>query len=262
MEEFEEVRENEIITTVTLPNGKTFPRKKYSEYSKEELVEIIGCCKNISEVINTMKINSYYHKYLSKFIKENNIDISHFSSKHRITYNIQDALCKNGMNIHSGTLKRYLLNVVCIENKCSICSNPPEWNNKPLSLQLDHINGDHYDNRVENLRLICPNCHSQTETYTGRNLKKYNEKKCSGCDKKLKSDNTTLKCGNCIKKDSDKCTVCYINKRVVNNSKCTPCSKLEIEERKCKGCNKILKRGTNLTGYHKKCHIVSKIEKE
>jgi len=43
-----------------------------------------------------------------------------------------------------------------------------EWNNKPISLELDHINGINNDNRLENLRIICPNCHAQTPTYRGR----------------------------------------------------------------------------------------------
>ena len=46
--------------------------------------------------------------------------------------------------------------------KCQI------WNDKKLSLQLDHINGDNSDNRLENLRFLCPNCHTQTETYCSK----------------------------------------------------------------------------------------------
>lgn len=45
-----------------------------------------------------------------------------------------------------------------------------EWNGKPIKLELDHINGVNHDNRLENLRLLCPNCHSQTETFRGRNI--------------------------------------------------------------------------------------------
>ena len=59
-----------------------------------------------------------------------------------------------------------------MEYKCSQCGNSGEHNGLPLSLQLDHINGDSKDNRLRNLRIVCPNCHSQTETYAGKRLKK------------------------------------------------------------------------------------------
>jgi 5-methylcytosine-specific restriction endonuclease McrA len=61
-------------------------------------------------------------------------------------------------------LKYKLLKQNILEYKCSIC-NISEWLNKPLSLQLDHINGINNDNRIENLRLLCPNCHTQTPTW-------------------------------------------------------------------------------------------------
>ena len=53
--------------------------------------------------------------------------------------------------------------------ECSQCGIS-EWNNKPLTLELEHKNGNNRDNRVENLCLICPNCHSQTDTFRGRNI--------------------------------------------------------------------------------------------
>lgn len=57
------------------------------------------------------------------------------------------------------------------EYKCEICNNLGIHNNKKLILQLDHINGKTEDNRLENLRFLCPNCHSQTDTYAGKSTK-------------------------------------------------------------------------------------------
>ena len=52
--------------------------------------------------------------------------------------------------------------------RCALCGNEGEWCGQPLTLQLDHVNGRYDDNRLENLRWLCPNCHSQTPTFAGR----------------------------------------------------------------------------------------------
>jgi hypothetical protein len=65
------------------------------------------------------------------------------------------------------TVKRWARKIIPSTN-CNICNIQPQWNGKQLTLQLDHINGNTKDNRVENLRWICPNCHSQTDTYCGK----------------------------------------------------------------------------------------------
>ena len=54
-------------------------------------------------------------------------------------------------------------------DECAICGIGPVWCDQPLVLQLDHINGVNNDNRIENLCYLCPNCHSQTPTFAGRN---------------------------------------------------------------------------------------------
>lgn len=68
-------------------------------------------------------------------------------------------------------IKKRIIEQKLISYECSVCGNIGEHNNKPLSLQLDHINGNGCDHRLENLRFLCPNCHSQTETYAGKGSK-------------------------------------------------------------------------------------------
>ena len=82
------------------------------------------------------------------------------------------------------------------EDKCEICGCSNEWNGKPLILQLDHINGNHSDNRLENLRIVCPNCHSQTETFSNKRAKKHNYCVDCGCEISLKS----TRCNTCASK--------------------------------------------------------------
>ena len=65
-------------------------------------------------------------------------------------------------------LKNRLLRVGVLKRECAICGIT-EWQGKPLAFDLDHINGINNDNRLENLRILCPNCHSQTETHAGKN---------------------------------------------------------------------------------------------
>jgi hypothetical protein len=67
-----------------------------------------------------------------------------------------------------GNIKLRLLNARMLENRCERCSLS-EWLGQPLTVQIDHINGIRDDHRLDNLRMLCPNCHSQTETYGRRN---------------------------------------------------------------------------------------------
>jgi hypothetical protein len=70
-----------------------------------------------------------------------------------------------------GHLKRRLINLGLKEDRCEVCGIS-EWLGAPLSLALHHVNGDGKDNRLENLQLLCPNCHSQTDNFAGRNMRR------------------------------------------------------------------------------------------
>lgn len=68
-------------------------------------------------------------------------------------------------------LKNRLIEAGLKANKCEECGIH-EWNNKPIMIELDHVNGDSRDHRLENLKMLCPNCHSQTEIFRAKNIKR------------------------------------------------------------------------------------------
>ena len=70
-----------------------------------------------------------------------------------------------------GGLKKKIIEFNIIPYKCIECGIENQWNNKFISLQLDHKNGNSTDWRLDNLRFLCPNCHSQTDTYSGKKHK-------------------------------------------------------------------------------------------
>lgn len=74
-----------------------------------------------------------------------------------------------GRLVHTGDIKRRLIEEGVKAPRCEICRRG-SWNGARVPLELDHINGRRDDNRLRNLRILCPNCHAQTSTYRGRNI--------------------------------------------------------------------------------------------
>ena len=96
-------------------------------------------------------------------------DLCAHSKKNRYRISNDIIFVENG--IHSpGALKRRIRKDNLIPYICAECGNIGFYNGKPLVLQLDHINGINTDHRLKNLRFLCPNCHTQQETYCSRNL--------------------------------------------------------------------------------------------
>lgn len=83
-------------------------------------------------------------------------------------YSLDEILVENSNYTNMTKLKERIIRAGLLEYRCAFCGNTGEWNGKHLTLQIDHINGDHHDHRLSNLRLLCPNCHSQTYNYAGR----------------------------------------------------------------------------------------------
>lgn len=86
---------------------------------------------------------------------------------------VEDVL-SNRHYMPSHQVKKKLLSEGLKKNECEVCGQGPTWNGQPLVLQLDHVDGNKRNNALENLRMVCPNCHTQTETFSGRNRTKRN----------------------------------------------------------------------------------------
>lgn len=155
-------------------------RSNIYQIEEKEFVQLVKNSQNYSEIMRKLGMSSTgaSQKILKRRIKELNIDVSHFDygnqtrlASLKTKINLEKLLIKD--SAYSGvTLKRRILKENLIDCVCFVCKNKGTWNNKKLSLQLDHINGIKNDHRLENLRFLCPNCHSQTETWCFR-YKKY-----------------------------------------------------------------------------------------
>ena len=148
-------------------------------YLEENFRPVIETSKSLTECLDKMKLRSAGGNYeiLNKYIEKYNISTEHFNPY--LSSNTEKAIKNNTLTLDEvlienssydrGSLKKRILKEKLIEYKCSKCKNKGEWNGEKLSLQLDHINGINNDNRLENLRFLCPNCHSQTDTFSGKN---------------------------------------------------------------------------------------------
>lgn len=144
--------------------------------SDEEFIKIIYESLSIREVLSKLGMSNTgtgSTTILKKRISELNLDISHFLGRRKGTisskrHDLHEILIANSTYTNTGRLKTRLLDQNLLIYKCYICGLK-NWLGSEISLQLDHIDGVSNNNSLSNLRLLCPNCHSQTETYAGRN---------------------------------------------------------------------------------------------
>lgn len=83
---------------------------------------------------------------------------------------LDDIIAGRGVWPGGQVVRRLLVACGLRKDECEICGQGPEWNGERLVLELDHVNGINTDNRYENWRIVCPNCHSQTSTWKSRNI--------------------------------------------------------------------------------------------
>jgi hypothetical protein len=150
----------------------TCARKSFSKdgsvlFTIEQLKEQVSICKTLSETARALNVSRHL---IAIYVKKYEINISHFKAGRDRLQSVDKLFVISDIR-RNATIKSAILRNKLIDYKCSECNKPPVWNNKPLVLQLDHINGNPLDNRLPNLRFLCPDCHSQTETHVGRGSK-------------------------------------------------------------------------------------------
>ena len=215
-----------------------------SKYNWDEniLKDAINKSNSYSDVLRILNIpirgnniNTLKHK-----IRLYNIDINHFTGR-KETYGVSnksyisvDNYFSSDKYISSSKIKEKLILEKYKENKCEICGIS-EWNGKPITCQLHHIDGNHNNNKLENLQILCPNCHSQTNNYCKNNIKYNKIKYCIDCGKE-------------INKNSTYCKICALKHRKVANIENYP-SKEELLSKYLESCSfQTVGKFYNVTG--------------
>ena len=169
------------------------------KYSKEEFEQIVLQSSSYRECLQKLGYNSNSGNSTNRLKEKINslqIDTSHFTSKTPIIRTEENVFVENSTAVQK-VLRYWYKKGKYTEYKCSICGQEPFWNGKELTLILDHINGYNHDNRLENLRWVCPNCNYQLDTTNGKNINHGQH-----------TINTCIDCGKQISKDAIRCIKC------------------------------------------------------
>tara|TARA_A100001015_G_scaffold318752_1_gene439576 strand:+ start:3655 stop:4311 length:657 start_codon:yes stop_codon:yes gene_type:complete len=206
--------------------------------NRSELEEKVKQSKSFNSLLKSFgENNGGYIRMLRYKIKKEQIDTSHFTtSSAKKRYTNKEVFVENSTYNDNNCIKKRLMEFNLIPNECYRCKIKGGKTNFPeiegfcniLILQLDHINGINRDNRLENLRLLCPNCHSQTKTFCGKNKKHKPKNKCLVCNKEIRK--TSKRCIDCCRKE-------------YSNNKCIDCEKkIRKKSKRCIDCHKNFRK--------------------
>lgn len=219
--------------------------------TKKKLDEYIPLCSSKAQLLRKLGLKPCggNYKTLGKLINTYDINIDHFKGRgwnkglpftNPNIIPLSQILVKNSTYTNSNTLKNRLIKENIFEYKCYNCGNT-KWMGQPIPLELEHKNGDNMDNRIENITLLCPNCHALSRYYRGRNnkIKKNKNEKilitpiikhCNTCGSRVGNRNKSGYCSDCYRKKykiSEKlCINCNKNLSIVNKmGYCSTCYK-------------------------------------
>lgn len=189
-----------------------------SKISDEEFANIVATSSSLKE-ITTRCGYSNNSGASNKIIKERlaKQGLTFAPKKIERVYREDKDIFIEDSPVDQSTLRRRYFQGKFSPYECAICKLPPVWQGKELALTLDHINGHNHDDRLENLRWICPNCDRQLNTFAGRNIIREENK------------NYCIDCGAEILQSSTRCTICANKIRGLN---CRVADRPEREELK------------------------------
>jgi 5-methylcytosine-specific restriction endonuclease McrA len=153
------------------------------KYTRELLEPIVAQSTSVADVVRHLGLrpNGGAHSHLCRVIKQLELDTSHFRRTNpgarRLRLPATAILVANrlsGRREKPPMLRRALIEIG-VPYECAICGNAASWLDAPLTLEVDHMDGDLYNNSPSNLRFLCPNCHRQTPNFAGRSRGKYTQ---------------------------------------------------------------------------------------
>lgn len=182
---------------------------RLDHFTDDELRELVNSCLSYRELIQKCGYKSGNGNNIATIkrrLERCGISTSHFQARGHIgiTRSNDNVFCKDS-TAGQQVLKRWYIKLNCVPYECNVCGIS-EWEGQPLTLQLDHINGDNTDNRLENLRWLCPNCHSQTDTFCGKQKRKNHWTRYGITT--VEQDNYCIDCGRKISKTAIRCLTC------------------------------------------------------
>ena len=206
-------------------------------YTYDDVIKAVEKSKSIANVLRLvgLKAKGGNYRTMKKFILDNNIDTTHFTGQgHNVGENYKrlteiipiEYYLVDGLMYSSYNLKQRLINEGIKQHRCENC-NLDSWLDKKIPLELHHIDGNHFNNKLDNIQILCPNCHANTPNYRGnnksikstpKNMREMYPELFEKKEKTIKKEKVKrvyvecdkfCDCGKKINKRSKTCEVCY-----------------------------------------------------